>query len=334
MWWSQQTTPTSGPRTSSSAALQTSVVARVTQPLQPPSITPQPPSASDTTLGNDRTIELQVALARRGFSPGAIDGLMGPQTRAALRALQGNVAQPREVGTASAGTVSVPPPAGSLYTNYVVTSNDLAQLRSLGKTWLAKSLQDQLGYETILEMAAEKFQSDEDLVWCLNPNVEWDHVQLGTVLKVPNVATPVVTTRASHVKIRLAERILQVYGETNSLIAHFPCSIGRRADKRPVGELRVVAIAPNPNYTFDPAVFPESAEGRQLGRKLILQPGPNNPVGTVWIGLDRPGYGVHGTPEPEKVGRTESHGCFRLANWNAEYLSELAWIGMPVIVEE
>ena len=93
--------------------------------------------------------------------------------------------------------------------------------------------------------------------------------------------------------------------------------------KGPLGELEVKVVVHDPNYTFDPEVFPESAEARQLGRKLILPPGPNNPVGVAWVGLDKPGYGIHGTPVHEQVGRTESHGCFRLANWNAEYLLKL-----------
>ena len=71
-----------------------------------------------------------------------------------------------------------------------------------------------------------------------------------------------------------------------------------------------------------------------MKRKLIIPPGPNNPVGVAWVGLSLPGYGIHGTPEPEKVGRTESHGCFRLANWNAATFSKSSWIGMPVYVEE
>jgi lipoprotein-anchoring transpeptidase ErfK/SrfK len=97
--------------------------------------------------------------------------------------------------------------------------------------------------------------------------------------------------------------------------------------------LRVARLAPNPNYRFDPEIFRESAEARQVGKRLMIPPGPNNPVGTAWIGLDRTGYGIHGTPNPEEVGRTESHGCFRLANWDAEHLIKLAWVGMPVIVE-
>jgi len=126
------------------------------------------------------------------------------------------------------------------------------------------------------------------------------------------------------IRIRLAERTLDVLDATGVVMAHYPCSIARQVEKRPVGALYVAVVAPNPNYTFDPEVFFDVPEARQLGRKLILPPGPNNPVGTVWLGLSKPGYGIHGTPGPEDVGRTESRGCFRLANWNAEHL--LQWI--------
>jgi lipoprotein-anchoring transpeptidase ErfK/SrfK len=111
-------------------------------------------------------------------------------------------------------------------------------------------------------------------------------------------------------------------------------SIARKVEKRPRGELRVTVVIPKPNYTFDPQMYPESAEAKEsLTRKLIVPPGPNNPVGLAWIGLDLPGYGIHGTPEPEKVGRTESHGCFRLANWDAVTLVGLVTVGLPVVVE-
>ena len=138
---------------------------------------------------------------------------------------------------------------------------------------------------------------------------------------------------AARLHLRLAAHELEATDDDGRVIAHFPVSIARDVEKRPVGELRVTVIIPDPNYTFDPEVFPESPEGRQLGRKLILPPGPNNPVGVVWIGLDRTGYGIHGTPDPEKVGRTESHGCFRLANWDARTLLDLAWVGLPLVVE-
>ena len=150
--------------------------------------------------------------------------------------------------------------------------------------------------------------------------------------KSPTRPIPNRATRRPGV-ISLGEKKLEAFDTNTNLLVHFPCSIAARVEKRPAGELHVTAIAPNPNYTFDPAVFPESEEARQLNMKLVLPPGPNNPVGVAWISLDKPGYGIHGTPNPEQVGRTESHGCFRLANWNAEYLVKLVWIGMPVYVE-
>jgi lipoprotein-anchoring transpeptidase ErfK/SrfK len=100
-----------------------------------------------------------------------------------------------------------------------------------------------------------------------------------------------------------------------------------------MGTARVASIAPGPHYTFDPDRFPRSPEARLIQGTLTIPPGPNNPVGTMWIGLDLPGYGVHGTPEPERVGEAASLGCFRLSNWNAELLGRLAWVGMPVLIE-
>ena len=156
----------------------------------------------------------------------------------------------------------------------------------------------------------------------------------GTVLKIPDVNYPDPNNQAAYVVVHLADRYLEAYDENTNLLVHFPSSIAAKVEKRPVGELHVVAIIPNPNYTVDPALFPESAELQSIGHKLILPPGPNNPVGIAWVGLDKTGYGVHGTPIPEQVGRTESHGCFRLANWDADYLLKLVWMGMPVIVQE
>ena len=264
----------------------------------------------------EKTLALQLALARKGISPGVLDGLEGPRTTAALRA---------------AGTNVVPPE--DLWTTYTVTTNDLARLLPLGQTWLAKSQQERLDYETLLELVAEKAWSHTNLITRLNPGIDWTNVAPGTEIKVPKVEAPSLRGKAAFVKIFLSEHIIQAFDAETNLLAHFPCSVAASMDKRPVGELHVEAMADNPNYTFNPEVFPESPEARQLGRKLLLPPGPNNPVGTVWIGLDRPGYGIHGTPRPEAVGRAETHGCFRLANWNAELLVKLMEIGTRVYVE-
>ena len=277
-------------------------------------------------------LEAQVALERQGISPGSIDGRLGPQTRSAIRAFQRKANLPT-TGELDSDTklrlILAAPPLGT----YSVTSNDVARLQPLGRTWLAKSQQSALEYETILELVAEKSHAHPGLIRRLNPDVDWTNLVAGAVLQVVDVASADPPAKAAFARISLADKILEVFDGSTNLLGHFPCSIAQRVEKRPVGELHVEVIAPNPNYTFDPDVFPESEEARQLKAKLVLPPGPNNPVGTAWIGLDKPGYGIHGTPSPELVGRTESHGCFRLANWNAELLLKLVWIGMPVHVD-
>jgi lipoprotein-anchoring transpeptidase ErfK/SrfK len=276
----------------------------------------------------DKILGTQIYLARQGLSPGPIDGLMGPRTRTALRAYQQreNLRPSDELDADRFyGTL--------MFTNYVVTAEDLARLLPLGQTWLAKSQQERLDYESALELVAEKSWSNTNLIIRLNPGVDWTNVTAGMELKVPNVTPPQIRGKAAFVKIFLEDRMLQAFDAETNLLVHFPCSVAASMNKRPDGVLHVETMASNPNYTFNPEVFPESAEAKQLGRKLLLPPGPNNPVGTVWIGLDRPGYGIHGTPRPEGVGRAETHGCFRLANWNAELLVRLLEIGTPVYVE-
>ncbi|HTY88228.1 MAG TPA: L,D-transpeptidase [Candidatus Acidoferrum sp.] len=275
--------------------------------------------------------EAQVALARRAISPGSIDAALGSQTRAAISVFQEtqNLSPTGRLDTNTEARLTLDAP---LLTAYVVTSNDLAHLQPLGKTWLAKSQQSALDYETELELVAEKSHAHPELIKRLNPGVNWTNIAAGTVLQIPAVDYPDFAGTAAFAVIHLSGKYLQVFDARTNLIAHFPCSIAANVEKRPVGELHVAVVAPHPNYTFDPDVFPESPEAQELKMKLILQPGPNNPVGVAWIGLDKTGYGIHGTPSPEQVGRTESHGCFRLANWDAEYLSKLVWTGMPVEV--
>ncbi len=275
--------------------------------------------------------EVQIALARRAISPGPIDGAIGLQTRAAIAAFQ-RAEQVSVSGQLDTNTRSLLLLEAPLLLTYTVTTNDLARLQPLGKTWLAKSEQMALEYESILELLAEKAHAHPLLLQKLNPEVNWTNVAAGTVMKIPEVTYPEPADKAALVVIHLAGKYLEAFDPATNLLAHFPCSIAARVEKRPVGKLRVAVVAPHPNYTFDPAVFPESPEAQAIGHKLILPPGPNNPVGVAWIGLDKPGYGIHGTPVPEQVGRTESHGCFRLANWDAEYLLKLAWIGLPVEV--
>jgi len=276
--------------------------------------------------------EAQMALARRAISPGSIDAALGSQTRAAISVFQEiqNLSPTGLLDTNTRARLMLDAP---LLTTYTVTTNDLARLQPLGKTWLAKSEQTALDYETELELVAEKSHSHPELIRRLNLGANWTNIAAGTVLKIPAVEYPTPADKAAFAVIHLSGKFLEAFDAQTNLLAHFPCSIAANVEKRPVGELHVVAVAPNPNYTFDPELFPESPEAKTLDHKLIIPPGPNNPVGVAWIGLDKTGYGIHGTPAPEQVGRTESHSCFRLANWDAEYLSRLAWVGMPVLVE-
>ncbi len=292
-------------------------------PIAPPVFAPRPV---------ENVLEAQVALARRGISSGPIDGAPGYQTRAALRAFQRLAGLPvtGALDAATRARLTLDAPA---FATYVVSSNDLARLLPVSPTWLGKSLQPRLDFASVLELLAEEHRAHPLLVRRLNPGVDWTNVWPGLTVSVPHVPLPVITSRLAFIRIALQDRILTGHDAQTNLVVHFPCSIGARIEKRPVGRLTVVTAAEHPTYTFNPEIFPESAEARRLNRKLTLPPGPNNPVGVAWIGLDRPGYGIHGTPRPEDVGRTESHGCFRLANWDAALLVRLVWAGLPVYVE-
>jgi lipoprotein-anchoring transpeptidase ErfK/SrfK len=314
----------------STPVVRTTPVVPVEKPKPKPLVV-APQASADFPRPVRDVFEAQVALARRAISPGSLDAAIGSQTRAAIAAFQRSQKK-FESGTLDTNTRPLLTLAAPLLTSYVVTTNDLARLQPLGKTWLAKSEQTALDYETVLELVAETAHSHPLLIQKLNPDVNWTNIVAGTLLKIPDVNYPEPTDKATFVVIHLSGKFLEAFGAETNLLLHCPCSIAAHVEKRPVGELHVAVVAPHPNYTFDPAVFPESPEAQAIGRKLILPPGPNNPVGVAWIGLDKPGYGMHGTPGPEQVGRTESHGCFRLANWDAEYLVKLVWIGMPVEV--
>lgn len=285
-----------------------------------------------STVPVSNWLEAQVELARRGFSSGSIDGVRGAQSAAAMKAFQRNegLAETGDLDRATREALQLSAP---VFATHTLTAGELAALQPVADTWLGKSEQTALAHATALEFLAERYHASPKLIQRLNPDVNWDEISPGLAVQVPDVPTFTATLRPTLIHVKLAERILQATDEHGRIIAHFPVSIAKHVEKRPVGELQVVVVIANPDYTFDPATFPESPEAQEIGRRLVISPGPNNPVGVAWIGLSRPGYGIHGTPEPEKVGRTESHGCFRLANWDALALLGIAKNGMRVVVE-
>ncbi|HVU17069.1 MAG TPA: L,D-transpeptidase [Candidatus Didemnitutus sp.] len=296
-----------------------------------PAPEPKPPPPDDFPPVKD-WLEAQVELSRRGFSCGSIDGVGGAQSAAALRAFQ-RASGLRESGQLDKSTKRVlhlTAPALAPYTFDVV---DLSHLRPIPDTWVGKSQEPAMFYSTPLELAGERCRTAPAYLKKLNPTMNWGSVLPGTVILAPSVAAFVPPTMAARIHVRLADHVLEAVDEGEEVIFHCPVSIARKVEKRPVGELHVQVVIPNPVYTWDPELFPEYPESKELTHKLILPAGPNNPVGLAWIGLDRTGYGIHGTPEPENVGRTESHGCFRLANWDALVMLQLCRVGLPVEVE-
>lgn len=294
---------------------------------------PSPSIVAPSALRSPRTLlELQLALVRLGISPGSLDGVVGAQTRSAILAFQEsrNLRATGEMDAPTQAALAIQDP---IFTTLQIQAADLEMLTPIPGTWLGKSHEARLNFETPLELAAEKGFSHPRLVKALNPTIDWTNYVADTGIVIPNIQYPKRPAKAAFIRIRLAARTLQAFDQRTNLLAHFPCSIARLVEKRPAGMLFIEKIAEHPNYRFDPAVFPESVEARTITRPLMISPGPNNPVGTAWIGLNRSGYGIHGTPNPEAVGRTESHGCFRLANWNADYLLQLVTLGTPVLVE-
>lgn len=269
----------------------------------------------------------QIQLERRHFGSGTIDGDWGMRSRRALRQFQlaeGLTA----TGELDAATKSKLGQPIDPFIEYTVTDADMALVDPTPTSYLEKSRKSFLGYNSGIDMISEKFHSRPEFIRWLNPGL--GEIRVGTRLTVPNPEPALPLRPARSITILMAETTMIVYGENGRPVAVFPCSIAQDKDKRPDGELRVVNVVPDPNYTFNPQVLREAAQKEGITRRLILPPGPRNPVGVAWIGLSFPGYGIHGTPDPTAISRTGSLGCFRLANWNARKLLQMVRPGVPV----
>jgi lipoprotein-anchoring transpeptidase ErfK/SrfK len=277
-------------------------------------------------------LELQIALAREGFSPGSIDGNLGGQSQQALLAYQ-QAHQLPLTGVFDPTTHAELKITEPVFSKFELSPTDFGRIDPPPGSWKERGTRSRMAYHSILEMVAEKSMSDPDLILQLNPSLDFNALEVGMQIVTPYMPPVRLRKSIDHLRISLTARSLQAIDTDGNIAFHCPVSIARRVDKRPSGELRVEVRVAKPNYTFNPAILSGTAAREGITQKFIIQPGPNNPVGSVWIGLNLPSYGIHGTPEPEKVGRTESSGCFRLANWNAETLLELVQVGTTVNVE-
>lgn len=280
---------------------------------------------------NRDVLALQVQLDRRHLSCNCVDGVWGARSEIALVTWQTLNGLP-VTGVPDAATLEALGGNTNVLARYTVTAGDHAALGPYPKEWEERAKLPALAYETIQEMLAEKGHTSQRAIERLNPGVAWPNPPAGTEVVLPD-CTPVEPKppQAGSIRISLSRTEITVFDREGRLVALFPCSIAREKAKRPDGELAVKVVAPNPNYTYDPQLF---EPGGAKTSKLVIPPGPNNPVGLAWIGLSLQGYGMHGTPLPEHIGRAESKGCFRLANWNAVKLLDMIEIGTPVVVEE
>lgn len=285
--------------------------------------TPPPSTHGD----RDAILKTQVLLDRAAFSVGEIDGRWGDNTERAVRAFQ-RARNLEPTGTVDAATEAALGTDAPPLVDYTITAEDVAgPFVAIPKDMMEKAKLPASGYSSPLEAIAERAHASPALLTDLNPGKRFD--QAGETVKLPNVRVDAPAPAASVVVdgVDLSVSALDAEGKT---IARYPASVGSEHDPLPVGKWTIKGVARNPPFHYDPKLFWDAKASHD---SATIPPGPNNPVGVVWIDLSKEHYGIHGTPEPSRISRSESHGCIRLTNWDAMALAEQVKPGTPAVLQ-
>ena len=306
---------------------------------------------------NDDILRAQLFLDASAFKPGAIDGKWGEFMRKALtRYEEAEGKSGVEYGQTAPAKFDLPFEAGKpLLTSYTFSPNDQKFIGIVPEGHAAQAKADGLPYENFLELLGEKFHARRDFLKQINPGVDWEKIKPGDQVQVPNVAAPFDVQEAIDLKARteemeknnslatenkkpenerfvlkvsVKEKIMEVM-QGDKLVGSYPITPGSKSLPAPIGEWFVKGFAWMPTFRWDEAILHGSERSKDF---FQLPSGPNNPVGIIWMELNHKGSGIHGTEVPETIGRTTSHGCIRLSNWNALDLGKKVLPGVHVII--
>lgn len=286
-------------------------------------------NAAAHDAGDAALLRAQVLLDRAHFSPGEIDARGGTNTTRALAAFQ------RHRGLTPSGELeaetwqALTADAPAALVEHTVTADELAgPMRALPEDMMEKAELDALGFESALEALGERFHAAPALLQRLNPGVEF---AAGQRILVPNVRDAAPLAAPDRVVVSKSDSVVRLLDAEGTVFAQFPASTGSEHDPLPIGDWTIEGVATDPTFHYNPELFWDADPSHA---KAVLAPGPNNPVGTVWIDLSKPHYGIHGTPEPANIGKTQSHGCIRMTNWSARRVAEVVRPGMTAVLEE
>jgi lipoprotein-anchoring transpeptidase ErfK/SrfK len=314
----------------SASLLALALAAAVPALAQAPAALPAPIAEGSTLATGPRSdLHAQVLLDRAHFSPGQIDGLPGSNQKRAVAGFQAARGLKVTGELDDATWQALQPDSTPPLVSYTLTAEDVAgPFQPIPKKPAEQAKLKTLGFSSVGEALGERFHADPKLLQALNPGV--DLGKAGSAIQVPNIA-PAALPKAAKLVIDKSDSTLRLYDAAGKVYAQFPVSSGSKHDPLPIGEWKILGISRDPPFHYNPKLFWDAKAG---DRKATLPPGPNNPVGKVWIDISKPHYGLHGTPEPGHVGKTESHGCVRMTNWDALQVADAVDASVPVVMQE